>query len=670
MQEVIGKVRLNLDYYSGRDLYDEGASEDEILEIVKNVAPCDYNRIINERKSWSVLYHLSNIRGNIVSFLPITKNDDVLEIGSGCGAITGALADMAGSVTCIELSKKRSTINAYRNKDKDNIEIMVGNFQTVEKQLERKYDYITLIGVYEYAASYIESASDAYEEFMSIVAGHLKENGKLVIAIENKYGMKYFAGCREDHVGMMFEGIEGYPRTNIARTFSKERMAEYAKKAGLSDAVCYYPYPDYKLPMAIYSDWHLPESGELLRIPAINFDQSRYVLFNEAKALEECVKEHTFGTFSNSFLFVMGRQQDTLDRTEYVKYSDDRATYFMISTGIQMKHEDGMRRVYKKPESPEAAAHIRSLADKYAMLQDADDTEEGVMTPDAGDSSDVYTIAYNRCSHEGDRMYFEYVNGGNLGDKLCSLFRSGKEQEADAVIRKYIRTVRQLAAKPRAQISDEFRKVFSDVDFDCIADENLRCQSVTDIDLNFDNLFITDESMLTAIDYEWVFDFNIPVGYVIYRALKYLSIDITGLVDEYKNTLVKFCRKYGISEQEAELFEKMDDAFGAYVRDGRHIIGELAKTIGKKTIVINNGADISIDSLMEAERKSEVLKEYCDAYEIELAKSRDEVKNLREYCAAYELELARSRDEAEKLRQKCEAFESSLCGKVYRKLNK
>lgn len=670
MQEVIGKVRLNLDYYSGRDLYDEGASEDEILEIVKNVAPCDYNRIINERKSWSVLYHLSNIRGNIVSFLPITKNDDVLEIGSGCGAITGALADMAGSVTCIELSKKRSTINAYRNKDKDNIEIMVGNFQTVEKQLEKKYDYITLIGVYEYAASYIESASDAYEEFMSIVAGHLKENGKLVIAIENKYGMKYFAGCREDHVGMMFEGIEGYPRTNIARTFSKERMAEYAKKAGLSDAVCYYPYPDYKIPMAIYSDWHLPESGELLRIPAINFDQSRYVLFNEAKALEECVKEHTFGTFSNSFLFVMGGQQDALDRTEYVKYSDDRATYFMISTGIQMKHEDGMRRVYKKPESPEAAAHIRSLADKYAMLQDADDTEEGVMTPDAGDSSDVYTIAYNRCSHEGDRMYFEYVNGENLGDKLCSLFRAGKEQEADAVIRKYIRTVRQLAAKPRAQISDEFRKVFSDVDFDCIDDENLRCQSVTDIDLNFDNLFITDESMLTAIDYEWVFDFNIPVGYVIYRALKYLSIDISGLVEEYKDTLAGFCEKYGISDKEAGLFEKMDDAFGEYVRCGRHILGEFAGTIGKQAVALNNGFDFSIDSLLEVDKKAAALKEYCEAYEIELAKSRDEVKNLKEYCSAYELELARSRDEVEELRQKCEAFEGSLCGKVYRKLNK
>lgn len=51
MQEVIGKVRLNLDYYSGRDLYDEGASEDEILEIVKNVAPCDYNRIIMRERA-------------------------------------------------------------------------------------------------------------------------------------------------------------------------------------------------------------------------------------------------------------------------------------------------------------------------------------------------------------------------------------------------------------------------------------------------------------------------------------------------------------------------------------------------------------------------------------------------------------------------------------------
>ena len=32
----IGKVKLNLEYYEGQDLYSDGDIEDEILEIVKN----------------------------------------------------------------------------------------------------------------------------------------------------------------------------------------------------------------------------------------------------------------------------------------------------------------------------------------------------------------------------------------------------------------------------------------------------------------------------------------------------------------------------------------------------------------------------------------------------------------------------------------------------------
>ena len=113
----------------------------------------------------------------------------MLEIGSGCGAITGTLADKAKKVTCIELSKKRSLINAYRNKDKDNIEILVGNFEDIEKDIVEKYDYITLIGVFEYGEAYI-SSEKPYENFLKIISKHLKENGKIIIAIENKLGSK------------------------------------------------------------------------------------------------------------------------------------------------------------------------------------------------------------------------------------------------------------------------------------------------------------------------------------------------------------------------------------------------------------------------------------------------------------------------------------------------
>ena len=68
----------------------------------RNYTEEELNRVIAQRKSWPVLYHFSHIRQNIVQWLPITKSHKVLEIGSGCGAVTGALARLAGDVTCIE----------------------------------------------------------------------------------------------------------------------------------------------------------------------------------------------------------------------------------------------------------------------------------------------------------------------------------------------------------------------------------------------------------------------------------------------------------------------------------------------------------------------------------------------------------------------------------------
>ena len=73
MTETIGKITLNLDKYPGEDYYCDGSVEDEILDIVKKYSTVEYDRIIAERKSWPILYHLSALRENIVDFLPIKK---------------------------------------------------------------------------------------------------------------------------------------------------------------------------------------------------------------------------------------------------------------------------------------------------------------------------------------------------------------------------------------------------------------------------------------------------------------------------------------------------------------------------------------------------------------------------------------------------------------------
>ena len=148
------------------------------MEIAMNHSEEEFPRIIEERGSWPIFYHLSPLRENIIEWVPLKKNMKVLEVGSGCGAITGALARKAGSVTCIELSKRRSMINAYRHKDCDNVTIQVGNFQDIEKNLDTDYDFIFLIGVFEYAQGYI-GTDRPYERFMEILRKHLKGNGKV-----------------------------------------------------------------------------------------------------------------------------------------------------------------------------------------------------------------------------------------------------------------------------------------------------------------------------------------------------------------------------------------------------------------------------------------------------------------------------------------------------------
>ena len=41
------------------------------------------------------------------------------------------------------------------------------------------------------------------------------------IAIENKFGIKYWAGATEDHTGRIFDGIQGYGGVERVRTFSR-----------------------------------------------------------------------------------------------------------------------------------------------------------------------------------------------------------------------------------------------------------------------------------------------------------------------------------------------------------------------------------------------------------------------------------------------------------------
>lgn len=296
MVEKIGNVTMNYDYYKGKDLYSDGDIEDDILNIVK--AGDDYRYTDQRFNQWPVLYHLSRQRENIVEPMEILPGDAVLEIGAGMGAVTGALAARAGKVECIELSKRRSMVNAYRHKDMDNIEIYVGNFQDVE--LTKKYDVITLIGVLEYAGYYID-AKEPFHEFLNKIGESLKENGRLYIAIENRLGMKYFAGYNEDHLSRPFVGIEGYGNEEKVRTFTYSEIRRLLSECGYGHISFSFPFPDYKLPQAIYDETSLMKY-KVEFSERHNYDSVVNECFDQVKALQSLCGTEEMKYFANSFL--------------------------------------------------------------------------------------------------------------------------------------------------------------------------------------------------------------------------------------------------------------------------------------------------------------------------------------------------------------------------------
>lgn len=359
--ETIGSVVLDYSHYPEKDFYCDGASEDALLELVQKIPEQEYPQAIREACSWEVLYHLSDLRENIVEWIPMDKSMKVLEVGSGCGAITGSLARKAGSVTCVDLSRKRSLINAYRHRDCDNVTIHVGNFSDIEPELPQDYDYVCLIGVFEYGQSYI-GGDTPFTDFYKIIKKHVKPGGRVVIAIENKLGLKYWAGCREDHVGAFFAGLEDYPEGGAARTFSRNGLEKILKECGEEDIHFYYPYPDYKFMTMLYSDRYLPKVGELsnnLR----NFDRDRMLLFDEKRVFDMLIREGMFAQYSNSFLVVAGPEPETM----YTRFSNDRAAHLCIRTDIA--ETDGKKCVRKYAARPEASEHIRELSENGAYFE-------------------------------------------------------------------------------------------------------------------------------------------------------------------------------------------------------------------------------------------------------------------------------------------------------------
>lgn len=529
---------INLDYYDAKDNYSDGEIENDIFDLVKSGGWKE--KIYQKNMGYPVLYHLSHIRENILNWYPFCSQDSILEIGSGCGAITGIFCKKAKKVVSVELSKRRAQINYERHKDYKNLEIIVGNLNDII--FNEKFDYIILNGVLEYAISFTKGDTP-YETFLNHLKAYLEPTGKIMIAIENRLGLKYFSGASEDHTRNYFLGLNGYIGNHQVRTFSKNELKLLLENCGFCDQKFYYPYPDYKFPYEIFTDDSIEKYkyGRQSR----NFDENRYFLFDEELVMASLRNEGVLSVFANSFLVIAGKHyKKTEPEIEYVKLSNDRKEKYQLATVIQsieIGKNVRKKEVIKFALNESAQNHIGTIH-QNEQWQREDRKEEK-----------CWKILKGKMLEQAIR--YDYIEEDSLDQLIESYILLQVPNCIEEELENFFTIYFQSSIKKENYHTETFCEIFGKERWK----EEAECILPANIDLIFNNIFV-DKDTYIIIDCEWIFAFAVPCKFIIWRSIN----ELYTIKGKRLESLLKrrdLMKRFQISEEDEILFRKWANHF-------------------------------------------------------------------------------------------------------------
>lgn len=225
----------------------------------------------------------------------------------------------------------------------------------------------------------------------------------------------------------------------------------------------------------------------------------------------------------------------------YTKYANERSRRFSVRTDI-LEEKDGIRLISKKACYPEGEDHVEHIFQSCGKLKQEL----------AGSG-----LFVNKCEKTAVGIELEFVQGQTLQEILDGMLRTKRKKVFMDTMTRYLNLVETLGKVP-FYMTEQFREVFGDV---CLSGE-LLCAEVTDIDMILSNILVNSQGEKTLIDYEWTFDFPIPIKYVIYRILHYYEQS-----SELRSQIStdNWYAEMKISDQEKEIFIQMEQRFQEYV---------------------------------------------------------------------------------------------------------
>ena len=298
----------------------------DILDLLKKYDN-DVNAALAGENCPQCLYAFSPLRENLVEWVEFEPDARVLQIGSDYGSFTGILAERAGEVVVLDPRDENLEVNRIRHGERSNVTYVRGELrdQVQWKKDElaklkaesvgnsaigvagrnaelfklykpknsaetdsaeimfRPFDYIVLGGFL------MECKKEEAAELLREAADYLKQGGVMLAAVENETGVRYWMGAPKQE--------NSYLEPEFRSLFE-----ELTTTWGGSFTM-YYPVPDYRYPVAVYSDHYLPETGDVTNISA-RYDGPGFWFGSEEEAMAKACQNGMFTKFNNSFLGV------------------------------------------------------------------------------------------------------------------------------------------------------------------------------------------------------------------------------------------------------------------------------------------------------------------------------------------------------------------------------
>lgn len=234
------------------------------------------------------------------------------------------------------------------------------SLDTLEEGRE-SYDMVVAIDILEYAKEPAAMLRD--------IRSLLSPGGRLLLAADNRLGIRYFCGDQDFFTGKNYDGIENYrhltrkeQETAKGRAYAKAEIGRFLDEAGFSERRFFSVFPRLSNPQILLAEDYQPKEALETRIcPEYNHPDT--VFMSEEELYPYLIENHLLHGMANGF-FVECPLDGIFSPVNQVTLSGERGPEHAMATILR---RDGI--VKKCALYPEGRGKLQLLLDNNRYLE-------------------------------------------------------------------------------------------------------------------------------------------------------------------------------------------------------------------------------------------------------------------------------------------------------------